>query len=97
MKGSRLKSVGMSGRSLVIALPSVWLLLFFLLPFLIVFKISVSEMEVVQFKDLITFEDGVLQLKVKLSNYAFIVQDSLYIGTYLASLKYAAATTCCAC
>ena len=82
-----------SGRTLVIAAPYLWLLVFFLLPFLIVFKISISVMEVVQFKDLISFEDGLLQLTVKLSNYAFIAQDSLYIGTYLASLKYAAATT----
>ena len=83
----------LSGRTLVIAAPYLWLLVFFLLPFLIVFKISISVMEVVQFKDLISFEDGLLQLTVKLSNYAFIAQDSLYIGTYLASLKYAAATT----
>ncbi len=93
MTGSKLKSRWLSGRALVIALPSVWLLAFFLLPFLIVFKISISVMEVVQFKDLVTFEDGLLQLTLKLSNYAFIAQDSLYVGTYLASLKYAAATT----
>lgn len=32
------------GRKLVIALPYFWLLLLFLLPFLIVFKISLAEM-----------------------------------------------------
>lgn len=32
------------GRKLVIALPYVWLILLFLLPFLIVFKISLAEM-----------------------------------------------------
>jgi len=82
-----------SGRTLVIAAPYAWLLAFFLLPFLIVFKISVSEMETVQFKDLFTFNDGLVQLTLKLSNYAFIAQDALYLSTYLASLKYAAATT----
>jgi len=39
-----------SGRTLVIAAPYAWLLAFFLLPFLIVFKISVSEMETVILK-----------------------------------------------
>jgi putrescine transport system permease protein len=81
------------GRTAVIGVPYLWLLAFFLLPFLIVAKISVSEMETVQFKDLVTFKDGVLALSLKLSNYAFIVSDDLYVKTYLASLKYAAATT----
>jgi putrescine transport system permease protein len=35
----------------------------------------------------------VLQLTVKLSNYAYILADELYFSTYVASLKYAAATT----
>ncbi len=82
-----------SGRGAVIGLPYGWLLLFFLLPFLILVKISVSEMENVTFKDLITFKDGLLQLQLKLGNYVFITQDALYYKTYLASLQYAAATT----
>lgn len=81
-----------SSRS-VIGVPYLWLLLFFLLPFLIVVKISVSEMETVVFKDLLTWADGVLQLRIKLSNYQFIAQDDLYFKTYLASLKYAGITT----
>jgi ABC-type spermidine/putrescine transport system permease subunit I len=32
------------GRKLVIAMPYVWLILLFLLPFLIVFQISLAEM-----------------------------------------------------
>ena len=83
----------MRGRALVIGLPYVWLLLFFLFPFFIVGRISVSEMETVTFKDVITYADGVLQLSLKLSNYLFITQDPLYFATYVASLKYAAATT----
>jgi putrescine transport system permease protein len=83
----------LSGRSAVIAVPYLWLLVFFLLPFLIVFKISVSEMENVAFKDLLVYTEGVLQLSVKLGNYIFITEDALYFKTYLASVKYAAATT----
>ena len=82
-----------SGRGLVIAVPFLFLIVFFLAPFLIVGKISVSEMETVTFKDVLTYSEGVLQLTIKLGNYIFITQDSLYFKTYLASLQYAAATT----
>jgi putrescine transport system permease protein len=81
------------GRVAVIGLPYLWLLAFFLLPFLIVLKISVSEAEGVLFKDVLTLKDGLLQLSLKLSNYVFITQDDLYFKTYLSSIKYAAVTT----
>ena len=81
------------GRSAVIGIPYFWLLLFFMFPFLIVLKISVSEMENVTFKDVLTFKDGVLALSLKLSNYVFLSEDDLYVKTYLSSLKYAAVTT----
>ncbi len=81
------------GRTAVIGIPYFWLLLFFMLPFLIVLKISVSEMENVTFKDVLTFKEGVLALSLKLSNYVFITEDDLYLKTYISSLKYAAVTT----
>ena len=83
----------LSGRSAVVGIPYAWLLAFFLLPFLILAKISVSEMENVVFKNLISYQDGLLTLQLKLSNYVFITEDALYLKTYLASLEYAAATT----
>ena len=83
----------MKGRWAVIGVPYFWLLLFFMLPFLIVLKISVSEMETVNFKDVLTFKDGVLALSLKLGNYVSLVQDDLYFLTYVSSLKYAAVTT----
>lgn len=82
-----------TGRRLVIALPYGFLLLFFLLPFLIVGKISVSEMETVSFKDILVWSDGALTLTLKFGNYLFIAADPLYFSTYLSSVKYAAATT----
>lgn len=85
--------MGMLGRRFVIGVPFVFLMVFFALPFLVVFKISVSEMENVIFKDLVTFKDGLLQLQIKLSNYLFIVQDDLYVRAYLSSIKFAALTT----
>ena len=81
------------GRHAVIGVPYLWLLVFFLLPFGIVLRISVSEMDAAQFNELLTLRDGVLQLTLKLSNYVFLFDDDLYLRTYLASLKYAAATT----
>ena len=84
---------GAWGRRLVIGVPMLFLLAFFLAPFLVVLKISVSEMENVVFKDLITWSEGMLQLKLKLGNYLFVAQDDLYFKTYLSSLKYAGITT----
>jgi putrescine transport system permease protein len=81
------------GRTGVIGLPYLWVLAFFLFPFLIVLKISVSEAEGVLFKDVLTLKEGLLQLSLKLSNYVFITQDDLYFKTYLSSIKYAAVTT----
>ncbi len=89
----KLRRSRLTGRTAVIGIPYLWLLVFFLLPFLIVAKISVSEMETVNFKDLVSLKDGVLQLSLKLSGYAFIAEDSLYFDTYLRSIRYAAATT----
>jgi putrescine transport system permease protein len=88
----RLRSLA-TGRTAVIGVPYLWLLVFFLLPFLIVARISVSEMENVAFKDLVSFKDGLLQLSLKFSGYQFIAEDSLYFDTYLRSVQYAAATT----
>jgi len=77
----------------VIGVPYLWLLLSFLLPFLIVLKISVSEMDIASVHDVITLQDGHLALNLKFGNYAALLQDDLYLLTYLASLKYAAITT----
>ena len=82
-----------AGRRTVIGVPYVWLLVFFLLPFLIVMRISVSEMDAVVLKDILTFNDGVPTVALKFSNYALLIQDDLYFLTYLSSLKYAAITT----
>jgi putrescine transport system permease protein len=81
------------GRSVVIGIPYVWLLVFFLLPFVIVLKISFSEMEMVTFSNLVTIKDGVLKIALKYSNYVYLTQDDLYFETFLSSLKYAGLTT----
>ncbi|HEY9237728.1 MAG TPA: ABC transporter permease subunit [Burkholderiaceae bacterium] len=77
----------------VIAPPYLWLLVFFLLPFLIVLKISVSEMDIASVKDVVTMQDGRLDLNLRFGNYLTLLTDDLYFSTYLSSLKYAAVTT----
>lgn len=84
-----------SGRRIVIGIPYGWLLLVFLVPFLIVFRISVADVQSAAdpFGNLFSYTDGLVTLKISLANYLFIAQDSLYALTYLNSLKYAAVTT----
>ena len=81
------------GRGLVIGIPYGWLLLFFLAPFLIVAKYSVSEMGDIRVEDLFTYVDGALKVAIKFANYVLVTTDALYRDAYLASLKYALVTT----
>lgn len=81
------------GRNSVICIPYAFLVLFFSLPFLVVLKMSVSEGDGVQFKDLINYADGTLTLQLKLANYVFLGTDRLYLETYAWSLVYAAINT----
>ncbi len=81
------------GRKAVIFVPYVWLLVFFLLPFFIILKISLSDMEGVVIQPVVQLQEGVVTLVLRLNHFLFIVQDDLYYRTYLSSLKYAAVTT----
>lgn len=83
------------GRKMVIGFPYAFLLLFFLLPFLVILKLSLTSMDGVTFAPLLRFQDGVATLALNLSHYLFIFQDPLYGGAYLASVVCAAATTVC--
>lgn len=80
-----------------IAPPYVWLVLFLLIPFVLVFKISLADLKfgIPPYTPLMTLEDGVLGLTVHLRGYALLFSDSLYISTYLNSLKMAGITTLC--
>ena len=83
------------GRATVIAVPYLWLTFAFLIPFLIVLRISFTDLDSGDgspFGTLMTVVDGVITLKVKIANYLFIAQDELYALTYLNSIKFAAIT-----
>ena len=81
------------GKVLVIGVPMTFLLLFFASPFLIVLKISLSQMDGIGFKDISTFSDGVWTLQLKLANFGTVLVEDLYLLAYLSSVKYAAITT----
>ncbi len=85
-----------SGRSLIIGIPSLWLALFFLLPFLFVLKLSLSESILAQppYLDLIReFRDGLVTLAINLGNYQLLLEDSLYLKALLSSLQIAGIST----
>ena len=79
------------GRHLVIGVPFFWLLLFFLLPFAIVLKISFAEVDVAipPYTSLLQYLDQQLQVVLNLGNYLFLAEDELYLAAYLGSLKIA--------
>ncbi len=81
------------GRNAVIGTPYLWLLVFFLVPFLIVLKYSVSEMGAVTVNDILVVKDGAAQLTLRGNTYVSLTQDGLYWKTYLSSIRYAAITT----
>ncbi|MGL6224090.1 MAG: ABC transporter permease subunit, partial [Steroidobacteraceae bacterium] len=85
-----------NGRSLVTAVPYLWLLFFFLIPFAIVLKISFSSTLIAMppYEPLLHWTaEKVLQIKLNLGNYAFLVEDNLYWMAYLNSIKVAAIST----
>ncbi|MEM5447117.1 ABC transporter permease subunit [Paraburkholderia sp. BR14263] len=84
-----------SGRTAVIGVPFIWLTLFFALPFVLVLKISFADqvMAVPPYSNLVEMKDGVVHFALQLGHYAFLLQDSLYIATYISSLKMAAVST----
>nr|WP_288356427.1 ABC transporter permease subunit [uncultured Pseudomonas sp.] len=80
-----------NGRHLVIGIPFIWLFLFFLLPFIIVLKISFAEADVAipPYTEIYTWVDNTLQVVLNLGNYIFLTEDELYLAAYLGSLKIA--------
>ncbi len=79
-----------------VMLPYVWLLLFFLAPFLIILKISFSDPIVAQPPFTALFEwgrQGFEGIRATFENYLFLFEDGYYGIIYLASLKMAAIGT----
>lgn len=84
------------GRRAVLGVPFVWLLIFFLVPLLIVAKISISEIRVgvPPYEPLLEFADGAfVGLRATFNNFQLLFEDSLYVGAYFESLTIAALST----
>ncbi len=84
----------------MIAVPYIWLLLFFVLPFLMLLRISVTDMGngVDPFAPLIDTSGDAWRLMLEFKNYIAIFSDgvsgqTIYVDAYKTSLKYAALTT----
>ncbi len=95
-----LQTLTMPGKRFVISVPFVWLILFFLFPFLILLYISFVDMgnDISPFKPIWDSSTGMLKLKYE--NYGSIFRNSedglllrtIYIEAYLRSLWYALCT-----
>lgn len=82
---------GLTGRMLVIAVPMLWLLVFFLVPFLVVMKISVADPMIARppYSPLFVHGPDGWSIKATIGNYAYLWEDSLYINAYWSSIKIA--------
>ncbi|GLR62920.1 ABC transporter permease subunit [Marinospirillum insulare] len=93
MKKLRNKLLGLlpKGRHAVIGVPFFWMLLFFLLPFAIILKISFAEADIAipPYTSLTAWADNQLTLLLNFGNYVLLSEDGLYLAAYLGSLKIA--------
>ncbi|TCA10251.1 ABC transporter permease subunit [Rhizobium leguminosarum] len=85
---------------LVIAIPYTWLLLFFLAPFFIVFRISLSTTAIAMppYEPVFSLADGWAGLwgkigELSFDNYSYLTEDSLYFNAYVSSVVIAGIST----
>ncbi|MBY3030314.1 ABC transporter permease subunit [Rhizobium leguminosarum] len=85
---------------LVIAIPYTWLLLFFLAPFFIVFRISLSTTAIAMppYEPVFALADGWAGLWSKIGelsfdNYSYLTEDALYFNAYVSSVVIAGIST----
>lgn len=93
--GKLLRRFGLDGRALVIAVPTIWLALFFLIPFLVVAKLSLSEAAIARppYLPIWNWDGEFLNISLNFSNYLFLLEDDLYLSAYLGSVTIALIAT----
>ena len=86
-----LRRLGLGGRVLVVAVPFLWLLVFFLIPFLVVAKISLSEPAIAMppYLPLVEWDGARALLTLNFENFAYLLSDPLYLNAYIFSIKVA--------
>jgi len=80
------------GRRLIPAIPYLWMVMFFLAPFIIVFGISLAESRygIPPYTPLLEWSpDTGLAIKAQFGNYAFLTSDPLYIRALIESIRIA--------
>jgi putrescine transport system permease protein len=89
-------------RALLITVPYLWLLALFLVPFIIVLKISLSDysLSIPPYSPKLDLSEGWEGLKsffgaLDFENFIFLTTDDLYWKAYLSSLRIAAVATFC--
>jgi putrescine transport system permease protein len=95
-KRSLFQRLGLSGRGFVAAVPFIWLTMFFAVPFLIVLKISFSDIDLAipPYKPLIEWAGhNLIAIKVNFNNYVFLFTDHLYLNAFVNSIKVAFIST----
>ena len=84
-------------RFILIAIPYAWLLALFLVPFIIVLKISLSDtaLAIPPYVPVLDFSEGLGAFfrQLDFENFIFLTQDDLYWKAYLSSLKIAIVAT----
>ncbi|GAD66765.1 putrescine ABC transporter permease protein PotH [Vibrio proteolyticus NBRC 13287] len=82
-------------KCLLLAVPYGWLMLFFMLPFLIVLKISFAEAQISipPYSELVTYAEQQIRLLLNIGNYQYLFEDDLYISSYLHSIRIALVST----
>ncbi len=83
-------------QSAIIGIPYFWLLIFFLVPFFIVLKISLAEYIIASppFSPLIQIgEAGQMYITLIFDNFVYLFEDDLYVRTYLNSLRISITST----
>jgi putrescine transport system permease protein len=81
-----------SGQRLVIALPYLWLLVFFLIPFLIVLYISFAEYSPLgrpPFESLVEWRGPGVQISLLFDSYKYLFNEPLYVSSWLYSINVA--------
>ena len=79
-------------RRVTVAIPYLWLFIFFLLPFAIILKISLADPIIAQPPFTPTFDEQG-GLSITIDNFLFLLTDKLYAITYLKSVVMAFSAT----
>lgn len=84
-----------NGRVWVIAALMAWYILFFLIPFLFVLKISVADVAdtIPPYTPLFTIDGHAISVNISFDNFVQLFADPIVIKSYLGSLRTAAVTT----